>query len=89
MTVNSINLREKLGKLTEYWQPKIIAQMNDYHVKIAKLQGDFIWHSHPVTDELFPGGGWRAAHRFSRWNGDAEAGRNVRCAQWRRTQTVC
>ena len=53
MTVNSINLREKLGKLTEYWQPKIIAQMNDYHVKIAKLQGDFIWHSHPVTDELF------------------------------------
>lgn len=53
MDYQSINLREKLAMFSEYWSPKIIAQMNDYHFKIAKLQGEFIWHNHPETDEVF------------------------------------
>ena len=48
-----INLEEKLAKITEQWSPKIVAQMNDYHFKLVKLQGDFVWHSHPETDEVF------------------------------------
>ena len=48
-----INLEEKLAKFSEYWSPKIIAQMNDYHFKIVKVQGEFIWHDHPGTDEVF------------------------------------
>jgi mannose-6-phosphate isomerase-like protein (cupin superfamily) len=48
-----INLEEKLAKFTEQWSPKIIAQMNDYHFKIVKLQGEFVWHSHADTDETF------------------------------------
>lgn len=53
MTVAAINLKEKFSKFSEHWMPRVIAQLNDYHVKIAKLQGDFVWHSHPETDELF------------------------------------
>ena len=49
----SINLQEKLTKFSEHWSPKIITQMNDYHIKLAKVQGEFVWHNHPETDELF------------------------------------
>ena len=48
-----INLREKLAKFSEYWSPKIIAEMNDYHFKLVKLQGEFVWHDHKDTDEVF------------------------------------
>ncbi|MBC8503517.1 MAG: cupin domain-containing protein [Anaerolineales bacterium] len=48
-----INFQEKFSKFSEHWSPKIIAQMNDYHFKIAKIQGEFVWHSHPGTDEVF------------------------------------
>ena len=53
MTYSAINLTKKLDKFSEYWSPKIIAQMNDYHVKLVKFQGDFVWHSHADTDEAF------------------------------------
>ena len=49
----TINFEDKFDLFTEQWSPKIIAQMNDYHFKIAKIQGEFIWHSHPETDEVF------------------------------------
>ena len=49
----SINFQEKLTKFSEHWSPRIIAQMNDYHFKIVKVQGEFIWHDHPETDEVF------------------------------------
>lgn len=49
----AVNLQEKLTKITEHWSPGIIAQLNDYHIKLAKIQGEFVWHSHPETDELF------------------------------------
>ena len=53
MNYQAINLQEKLGRFPEHWSPKIIAQMNDYHFKIAKVQGEFVWHDHPETDEVF------------------------------------
>lgn len=48
-----INFQEKLAKFSKHWSPKIIAQMNDYHFKLAKVQGEFVWHDHPETDEVF------------------------------------
>ena len=48
-----INFEEKLLKFSEHWSPKIIAQLNDYHLKLAKVQGEFVWHDHPETDEVF------------------------------------
>jgi mannose-6-phosphate isomerase-like protein (cupin superfamily) len=53
MDYHPVNLNQKLGLFSEPWSPKIIAQMNDYHFKVAKVQGEFIWHSHPETDEVF------------------------------------
>ncbi len=53
MKYSSINLKEKLNKFSEHWSPKIIAQMNDYHFKLVKFQGEFVWHSHQETDEVF------------------------------------
>ena len=53
ITYQPINFKEKLAKFSEYWSPKIIAQMNDYHFKVAKIQGEFVWHDHPETDEVF------------------------------------
>ena len=49
----AINLSEKLGLFDEQWQPRVIAELNDYQFKLAKLEGDFIWHDHPDTDEAF------------------------------------
>lgn len=48
-----INFEDKLAKISEHWSPRIVAQLNDYHFKLVKLQGDFIWHSHADTDEAF------------------------------------
>lgn len=46
-----INLTDKFSLFAEHWQPKVIAEMNDYQFKVVKIQGDFIWHTHPETDE--------------------------------------
>jgi mannose-6-phosphate isomerase-like protein (cupin superfamily) len=48
-----INLDEKFAKIKEQLSPKIIAQMNDYHFKLVKFQGEFVWHKHQQTDEVF------------------------------------
>jgi mannose-6-phosphate isomerase-like protein (cupin superfamily) len=53
MSAEAVNLAEKLGKFSEHWSPKVVAQLNDYHVKLVKVLGDFVWHSHAETDELF------------------------------------
>jgi mannose-6-phosphate isomerase-like protein (cupin superfamily) len=53
MPIPSINLKNKLTLFNEQWSPRIIAQMNDYHFKLAKIQGEFIWHQHAETDEVF------------------------------------
>lgn len=53
MVPNSINLADKLSQFDETWSPKIIAEMDGFHFKLAKLKGDFVWHRHPETDEAF------------------------------------
>jgi mannose-6-phosphate isomerase-like protein (cupin superfamily) len=53
MTRHPINFREKFSRLAEHWQPRVVAEMNDYQFKVVKLQGDFIWHDHRDTDETF------------------------------------
>ena len=53
MEMKPINLAEKFGLFSEYWAPKIIAQMNDYQFKLVKFKGEFVWHDHPDTDEAF------------------------------------
>ena len=53
MPHRSINVRQKFELFDEQWQPKVIAEMNDYQFKVVKLQGDFIWHDHKDTDETF------------------------------------
>jgi mannose-6-phosphate isomerase-like protein (cupin superfamily) len=49
----SINFEQKFGLFAERWQPKVVAEMNNYQFKIVKLKGDFIWHDHKDTDETF------------------------------------
>lgn len=53
MTYQSTNFAQKFRLFTEHWQPKVIAEMNEYQFKVVKLQGDFIWHEHRDTDETF------------------------------------
>jgi mannose-6-phosphate isomerase-like protein (cupin superfamily) len=53
MNYEPINLAEKFSQFSEHWSPKIIAQMNEYHFKIVRFQGEFVWHNHSDTDEVF------------------------------------
>ena len=53
MDYTSVNLRDKLGKFSDHWAPKIVSQFNGYHIKLAKVKGEFTWHDHPETDEFF------------------------------------
>lgn len=53
MTRSAIDLRQKFSLFSEHWKPKVVAEMNDYQFKLAKIQGEFIWHRHPETDEVF------------------------------------
>lgn len=48
-----VDLAQKLALFTEHWSPKVVARLNDYEIKLAKLEGEFVWHSHDETDELF------------------------------------
>lgn len=48
-----INFEEKFAQFSDYWAPKIIAKMNNYHFKLVKFQGEFVWHTHKETDEVF------------------------------------
>ncbi len=51
--MDKVNLSEKLGLFSEFWSPKAVGTVNDFHVKLVKLKGEFVWHSHEVEDELF------------------------------------
>ena len=53
MAYAPINFAQKFGLFAEQWQPKVVAEMNDYQFKIVRLAGDFIWHDHQDTDETF------------------------------------
>jgi mannose-6-phosphate isomerase-like protein (cupin superfamily) len=49
----AINLKEKIARLPGHWQPRVVAELNDYQLKVVRIEGDFVWHSHPDTDEAF------------------------------------
>jgi mannose-6-phosphate isomerase-like protein (cupin superfamily) len=53
MSCDAINFHKKFALFDEQWQPKVVAEMNDYQFKVVKLQGDFVWHDHKNTDETF------------------------------------
>ena len=53
MTITPINLAAKLATFAEPWTPRVVAEMNDYQFKLVKLAGDFVWHKHEDTDEVF------------------------------------
>ncbi|MEM7017719.1 MAG: cupin domain-containing protein [Pseudomonadota bacterium] len=53
MTYQPINLTTKYNLFSEHWSPKVIAEMNDYQFKLVKIQGEFVWHQHEDTDEVF------------------------------------
>ena len=51
--MEKINLRDKLARFDSHWDPKIIGELNGQHVKLVKLEGEFVWHSHEAEDEMF------------------------------------
>jgi mannose-6-phosphate isomerase-like protein (cupin superfamily) len=51
--VNKINIAEKLAGFSDHWAPRIVARYNDHEVRLVKVEGEFIWHQHDDTDELF------------------------------------
>ena len=51
--ITTINIAEKLTRFDDHWNPRIIADLNDSHVKLVKVQGEFVWHRHADEDELF------------------------------------
>jgi mannose-6-phosphate isomerase-like protein (cupin superfamily) len=53
MSPQAINLAAKLKKFSDHWAPRVIAEMNDYQFKLVKLKGEFVWHKHKDTDEVF------------------------------------
>jgi len=53
MKYSPIKLKEKFAAFSEQWSPRVIAEMNDYQFKLARLEGQFVWHEHPDTDEAF------------------------------------
>jgi mannose-6-phosphate isomerase-like protein (cupin superfamily) len=53
MSGKKINLEDKFLKFSDYWSPRIVAELNDYQIKLAKLKGEFTWHDHQDTDEAF------------------------------------
>lgn len=51
--MESVNLADKFTQFCDYWNPKIVGEVNDSYVKVAKLKGEFVWHHHPDEDEFF------------------------------------
>lgn len=51
--ITKVNIEEKLGQFQDYWNPRIVGELNDSYVKLTKLSGEFVWHHHENEDELF------------------------------------
>jgi len=51
--MQTVNLAQKFGQFQDYWNPRIVGELNDFAVKAVKLKGEFVWHHHEVEDELF------------------------------------
>ncbi|MDX6513262.1 MAG: hypothetical protein QOE36_2766 [Gaiellaceae bacterium] len=53
MAPEKVNLDEAFGRFGDHWRPRLVGDVNDFHVKLVKLQGEFVWHHHDAEDELF------------------------------------
>ncbi|MGH8775111.1 MAG: cupin domain-containing protein [Jiangellaceae bacterium] len=53
MAHNKVNFDQALATFTDQWSPKLVGRLNDYNVRLVKVEGEFVWHSHQDTDELF------------------------------------
>jgi len=53
MANEAVDITEKLSLFSEHWSPKVLARLNDYEIKVVKAKGEFVWHTHDDTDELF------------------------------------
>ncbi|WP_263262207.1 cupin domain-containing protein [Pseudomonas sp. RIT-PI-S] len=52
-SMHAVNLAQKASLIDQHWSPRVVAEMNDYQFKVVRIEGEFIWHSHPETDEAF------------------------------------
>ena len=52
-SVQVVNIKDKLSRFSEHWNPKIVGELNDHKVQVVKLKGEFVWHHHEKEDELF------------------------------------
>jgi len=53
MIIEKVNIKNKLSKFSDYWNPRIVGELNRQHVKLVKAQGEFVWHKHDQEDEMF------------------------------------
>lgn len=53
MSIEKVNIPEKLSLFNDYWKPRIVGELNNQHIKLAKFQGEFVWHKHDQEDEMF------------------------------------
>jgi mannose-6-phosphate isomerase-like protein (cupin superfamily) len=53
MKIEKVNIGEKLNQINDYWNPRIVGELNGQHVKLTKLKGEFVWHKHDEEDEMF------------------------------------
>jgi mannose-6-phosphate isomerase-like protein (cupin superfamily) len=53
MTPEKINIAQKLSQITDYWNPRVVGELNGQHVKLVKFSGEFVWHRHEQEDEMF------------------------------------
>jgi len=51
--MDTVNLAERFSRFTDYWSPKVVGELNDFHVKLVKVKGEFVWHHHDAEDEMF------------------------------------
>jgi mannose-6-phosphate isomerase-like protein (cupin superfamily) len=51
--MEKVNVREKLALFSDYWNPRVVGELNGQHVKLTKFQGEFMWHDHAAEDEMF------------------------------------
>ena len=53
MSINKVNIKEKISLFSDHWNPRIVGELNGQQVKLAKFQGEFVWHKHDNEDEMF------------------------------------
>ena len=51
--MDAVNLAERFSRFNDYWSPKVVGELNDFHVKLVKVKGEFVWHHHDAEDEMF------------------------------------